>query len=162
MYLNIHFQVVLWTLYIDNTQGLLCAIFRLTLVDVWVGLKWPTFFETLVSQSVWREKFEQKSVFLAKCFEMGTRLIIYPYKVILTLFRPVTKPKPENVGLKGPTSHPSPVVKSFILFLSTGPTKTHVTLLSNRAEGDELFMNRRLAALCTRPTMSHCTLWPLH
>jgi hypothetical protein len=76
---------------------------------------------------------------------MGTRLIIYPYKVILTLFRPVTKPKPENVGIKEPTSHPSPVVKSFILFLSTGPTKSHVTLLSNRAEGYELFMNRRLA-----------------
>jgi hypothetical protein len=89
----------------------------------------------------------KKSVFLAKCLEMATRLIIYPYKVILTLFRPVVMPKPENVGLKGPTSHPSPVVKSFILFLSTGPKKSHVTLLSNRAEGDELIMNRRLATL---------------
>jgi hypothetical protein len=51
----------------------------LTLIEV-------GFFERLISQrlkNAWREKFE-KPVFLAKRLEMGTRLIIYPYTVILT------------------------------------------------------------------------------
>ncbi len=44
-----------------------------------------------------------KSVLLARCLEMGTRLIIYPYTVILTS---LPKPKPERVGLKGHNCHP--------------------------------------------------------
>ncbi len=55
--------------------------------------------------------------FFAKCFEMGTALIIHPYKVTLTLLRPVPEPKPDQVGPKGPTCHPCLVVKNFIIFM---------------------------------------------
>ncbi len=48
-----------------------------------------------------------------KCLEMGTWLIVYPYKVIMTWFRTVAKPKPEKAGLRGPTGHSSLLVKSF-------------------------------------------------
>ncbi len=148
------------SIYRQHTR-LLCAIFRLTPVDVWVGLKWPTFFERLVSQSAWGEKFEQKSVFLAKCLEMGTRLIIYPYKVILTLFRPVIKPKPENVGLKGSTSHPSPVVRvSFYFWVLDLPRV--MWLYCPIGQRGMSYSWTEGWPPCTGPTMSHCTLWPLH
>jgi hypothetical protein len=44
-----------------------------------VGPKGSTFFERLISQKYMEGKMLTKSVFLSKCLEMSTRLIIYPY-----------------------------------------------------------------------------------
>ncbi len=76
---------------------------------------------------------------------MCTRLIIYPYKVILTWFRPIPKPKTETIGLKGPTGQWPPfshgkeyysisVIEGWppLVFYLPG---SQVTCVSNRAEG---------------------------
>jgi hypothetical protein len=54
----------------------------LTLIDVGVCSKGPTFFERLLSACA-EGKILTKSAFLTICLEMGTRLIICPYKVFL-------------------------------------------------------------------------------
>ncbi len=56
----------------------------LTVIDEAVGNKGPNFIDSLQVKSARREKFDKKSVIIANYFEMGTILIIYPYKVILT------------------------------------------------------------------------------
>jgi hypothetical protein len=53
------------------------------------------------------------TVFLEKCLEIGTGLINFQRKVILTQFRLVPNLKLEKVGRKRPTGHISPMVKSF-------------------------------------------------
>jgi len=80
----------------------------LTLIDVGVG---PTFFKV---KSAWLKKKNLSS--MQKCLERSASLIIYPYKAILSSFRPVScnkaKPWKGMSQLKGPTGHPS--VKNFI------------------------------------------------
>jgi hypothetical protein len=88
---------------------------------------------------------------------MCTRLIIYPYKVILTWFRPIPKPKPETIGLKGHTGQWPPfsrgkefysisVIEGWppLVFYLPG---SQVTCVSNRAEGGQLNQIPRLYSL---------------
>jgi hypothetical protein len=74
----------------------------ITIFVVGVGPKRTyLFLKRLISQKGMVGKIRRiKSVFFAKCLEMGARLFIYTYEVILTWFRPVLKPRPEKVGLK--------------------------------------------------------------
>ncbi len=52
-----------------------------------------------------QKKFEHNLYSLQKVLRGGTSIISHHYKVILTWFRPVPRPKPEKVGLIRPTGH---------------------------------------------------------
>jgi len=72
----------------------------------------PISTEKLTSYSLQAKIFSMQKV-----LREGTSLIYYPYKIILTWFRPVLRPKPEKVGLIWPTGHLFPSEKNFILLL---------------------------------------------
>ncbi len=65
-------------------SNFIVVIHYLALIDEAVGKKGPTFIDSLQVKSARREKFDKRSVIIANYLEMGTILIIYPYKVILT------------------------------------------------------------------------------